>query len=172
MKINGIECTPNPSALKFLLDQPALEAGSAQFDSAQSAPEIICEIFEIENVESVFFLENFMTISVSGPVDWPAVRERLDGLLESRSAPLIKTVQEGEAPSELEKINKLMDLYIRPALAGDGGGIEIVKMEDDNLFIHYQGACGTCPTAISGTLFSIQHLLRTELGREIVVIPT
>ena len=61
----------------------------------------------------------------------------------------------------LDEINLLLDEQIRPYLRGDGGDLHVLALEGDRLVVHYQGACGTCPSSISGTLRGIEHLLRT-----------
>jgi len=55
----------------------------------------------------------------------------------------------------------LLDQQIRPYLRGDGGDLHIVGLDANRLTVHYQGACGTCPSSISGTLRGIENLLRT-----------
>jgi Fe-S cluster biogenesis protein NfuA len=57
-----------------------------------------------------------------------------------------------------------------PMLAADGGGIEVVERQGDKIFIKYQGACGTCPSSVGGTLIAIRDVLRDELGPDIEVI--
>src|SRR3712207_6893576 len=42
------------------------------------------------------------------------------------------------------RINEILDERIRPALAGDGGWLEVLSLKDDQLTIRYQGACGSC----------------------------
>ena len=45
-----------------------------------------------------------------------------------------------------EAIEKVIDDKIRPALAADGGGIELVNVKEDNTVeVKLTGACGTCP---------------------------
>ena len=65
----------------------------------------------------------------------------------------------------------MLDDRVRPALAGDGGGLEIIGLTDKTLQIRYQGACGTCPSSIAGTLMAIQNLLQTEIDEELTVVP-
>ena len=60
---------------------------------------------------------------------------------------------------------------VRPALAGDGGGLEILGLRGNILTIRYQGACGSCPTSIKGTLVAIESLLKRELSPSIEVVP-
>jgi Fe-S cluster biogenesis protein NfuA len=61
----------------------------------------------------------------------------------------------------LEHINDLLDEQIRPYLQGDGGDLMVIGLADNYLSIHYQGACGTCPSSIAGTLKGIENLVRT-----------
>jgi Fe-S cluster biogenesis protein NfuA len=69
----------------------------------------------------------------------------------------------------MAKINALLDDRVRPALAGDGGGLQVMGLEGKTLFIRYQGACGSCPSSSAGTLMAIQRLLQAEIDEELVV---
>jgi len=75
----------------------------------------------------------------------------------------------GGDPAILAKINLLLDDRVRPALAGDGGGLEVLGLEGKTLLIRYQGACGSCPSSAAGTLSAIQNLLQSEVDDEMVV---
>ena len=71
----------------------------------------------------------------------------------------------------IEKVNQALD-QIRPFLNDDGGDIELAKLDKDDLYIIYQGACGGCPSAMMGTLDAIQGILRHELNNDTLnVIP-
>ena len=61
----------------------------------------------------------------------------------------------------LDDINLMLDQQIRPYLQSDGGDLHVLSLVGNQLVVHYQGACGTCPSAISGTLQGIQSQLRT-----------
>ena len=75
-----------------------------------------------------------------------------------------------EDQQRLEHINVLLDSQIRPYLKSDGGDLHVVGLAGNQLSVHYQGACGTCPSSISGTLKGIENLLRT-IEPEIEVLP-
>ena len=83
--------------------------------------------------------------------------------------PLAKLPKGGD-PEVMAKINSLLDDRVRPALAGDGGGLQVMGLEGKTLFIRYQGACGSCPTSISGTLMAIEGLLRRDINPAIEVV--
>ena len=63
----------------------------------------------------------------------------------------------------------MLDDRVRPALAGDGGGLQVLGLDGKSLVIRYQGACGSCPSSTSGTMMAIQNLLQTEIDDELVV---
>ena len=66
-------------------------------------------------------------------------------------------------------IDQLIDELVRPALIKDGGNMEIIKVEGNNVTITYQGACGSCPSSTGGTLFSIERALKGYLDPNLTV---
>ena len=68
-------------------------------------------------------------------------------------------------------VEHVIDMYVRPALAGDGGGVEVMDIEEKVVRIRYQGACGSCPTATMQTLHAIENLLQTQVDPELAVEP-
>src|SRR6476619_186961 len=60
----------------------------------------------------------------------------------------------------LAAIRQRLDEQVRPYLQGDGGDLYVLGLEDNVLKVHYQGACGSCPSSISGTLAGIEGLVR------------
>jgi Fe-S cluster biogenesis protein NfuA len=70
----------------------------------------------------------------------------------------------------LARVNEILDERIRPYLASDGGWLEVLSLEDKKLTIHYQGACGSCPSSLSGTLMGIERLMQEEIDPEIEVV--
>ena len=51
------------------------------------------------------------------------------------------------------------------------GVLLVLGLAGNYLSIHYQGACGSCPSAISGTLGAIQNLVNTiEPELEVVAV--
>jgi Fe-S cluster biogenesis protein NfuA len=178
-KIADIEYTPNPNAVKFILKEPVTTGSSRSFQSAEAAQgdELARSLFDVGDVTSVFYMDRFVTINKDESVSWENLLKRLAEPI--RSAPSI--AEKPPAPSAvpgyvpgadpvLDRINQVLDEKVRPGLAGDGGGLEIVGYHDHRLMIHYQGACGSCPSSISGTLYAIENMLREEVDPEIEVI--
>ena len=71
----------------------------------------------------------------------------------------------------LAPIGALVGDYTAGSSAGDGGGLEIVGLEDNVLQVHYEGACGSCPSSTSGTLQYIESMVRSHLDDSLKVVP-
>ncbi|MCJ7523710.1 MAG: iron-sulfur cluster assembly scaffold protein [Candidatus Aminicenantes bacterium] len=72
-------------------------------------------------------------------------------------------------------IEKALGEKIRPALAADGGSLEVVDIREAegkvNIYIRYLGACKGCVSSTKGTLQFIENMLHQELAENIRVIP-
>jgi Fe-S cluster biogenesis protein NfuA len=68
------------------------------------------------------------------------------------------------------KINEILDEKVRPALMGDGGYLEIIGLSEHTLSIRYQGACGSCPSSLTGTLMAIEGMLKQEVDPDLEVV--
>jgi Fe-S cluster biogenesis protein NfuA len=76
-----------------------------------------------------------------------------------------------EEQARFERISELLDEQVRPYLQGDGGDLYVVALKGNMLEVHYQGACGSCPSSISGTLAGIEGLVRSiEPDIEVIAV--
>ncbi len=177
LMVEDVDLTPNPQALKFILNKKLLNAETRQYpdkDSAKDDP-FAKGIFEIEGVASVFYMDKFVTIEKTIDVNWGQIQRPFIEFLKSFDIDLIPEEKEVVVSEEsqdklLLQINELLDQKVRPALAGDGGGLEVVGVEGFTVKIRYQGACGTCPSAISGTLMAIEGLIRRDINEALEVV--
>jgi NFU1 iron-sulfur cluster scaffold homolog, mitochondrial len=176
MKVLRLEMTPNPNAIKFVLDGPIVAIGARQYENAAAAEgdAVATKIFALKGVQSVFYLDTFITVDRTGPEAWDEVRGVIESAVSDLKGPLefAASGDDEEIPDDelLTRINGVLDEMVRPALAGDGGGLQVVGLRGHDVIIRYQGACGSCPSSIAGTLFAIQNLLRAEVSDELNVI--
>lgn len=169
--------TPNPNALKFVSNLPVRPNDKVSFPKAEDAATVPLAkaLFELPYVEQVHFFDNAITVSKLDFPSWdeaePEVRSIIERLLPLHDPAFLPPVASRRAslPPELQKIEEILDRTIRPGLQGDGGDLEVVKYEKPRLFISYQGACGSCPSAIGGTLMAIQGILRDEFDPELEI---
>lgn len=188
MKVKSVQPTPNPNAFKFVLDRAILPGDTRNYASADQArgDRLAEALFAVDGVETVFYCDDFVTVSMAAAADWRAVHDRVVVVLEGFSEGDLPEAAASPASSSTEasslqpacddedllrRINDLLDDRVRPALAGDGGGLEVLALENKRLSIRYQGACGSCPSAIAGTLHAIQNLIQAEVDEEVEVVP-
>ncbi|HLR31787.1 MAG TPA: NifU family protein [Fodinibius sp.] len=179
-KIKEIERTPNPDAMRFVLGEPLTNGVTQSYeDSSQIAGDELAEaLFAIDHVINVYYVDRYVTVTQDGNAVWsellrklaPPIREAKPqkNITEDDEVHATKEVQESEDP-RLVEINKLLDEQVRPYLLADGGGLKILGLNGNRLKIHYQGSCGTCPTATSGTLYAIESMVK-RIDPEIQVV--
>jgi Fe-S cluster biogenesis protein NfuA len=183
-KIAEIEGTPNPNALKFILKEPLTWGVARSYDNAEQAKDdpLASSLFDIDHITNVFYVDRWITITQDGEADWqdlaravadpiraaPAATDQSAAAVAAASESLANLSAEDQ--QRLERINILLDEEVRPYLQHDGGDLHVLGLEGNILQIHYQGACGTCPSSITGTLRGIEQLLRT-IEPDIRVVP-
>jgi len=69
---------------------------------------------------------------------------------------------EEHAPLTVPQVTALFEDMVRPALQSDGGDIELIKVEDNNVHVRLVGACSTCPSSTVTMKMGIERLLIEE----------
>lgn len=190
-KVLRIQPTPNPDAFQFILNGKVIEAGTKTFDSPDDAAKdlMATTLFGVFGVQSIFIKENFVTITKSNTVGWHTIMEKVGAAIETHLHhyekgddaegdkdvhPVLEDFKKEDfftynTDRKTEVINALLDVAIRPALANDGGGINLLSVEDKTIKVHYQGACGSCPSSTTGTLQYIEQFLKEAIHPDVEV---
>ena len=183
MEILRIEETPNPAALKFIMNEPVVASGSLTVSSGEEDEEytgansLAEALFKIGATE-LFLCQDYVSDTMFSPNAWEHFMDDVKAAIETILLPpgekspekekkesFVSTIDREAFPNlpNNEKeliIGSLMDEIIRPALANDGGGLEVIKVEGNDVVIKYQGACGSCPSSTGGTLAAISRALK------------
>jgi NFU1 iron-sulfur cluster scaffold homolog, mitochondrial len=181
-KISDIEETPNPNAVKFILREPVSNGVARQYGSAELAENdpLAKSLFDVGHVVSVFYMDSMITVEKDDEGDWDELLPAL--AVPIRAAEAVSSMAAAAAAvggpiaalasddPRLLQINEILDEKVRPALMGDGGYLEIIGLSDHTLSIRYQGACGSCPSSLTGTLMAIESMLKQEVDPELEVI--
>ena len=169
------ESTPNPNTLKFLPGREISPDASREFENAEdaSASPLASDLFVIEGVTSVFFGEDFISITKTGDADWDHIKPFLlgaimDGLQSGRSilgeAESISghAIYEGDAAAVVKEIVELIDTRVRPAVAQDGGDILFHSFDCETgvVRLKMRGACAGCPSSTMTLKSGIENLLK------------
>ncbi|CAN5405827.1 NifU family protein [soil metagenome] len=185
-KIADIQETPNPNAVKFILKEPISHGTSHSFKTAEdaAADQIAKSIFDVGEVLSVFYMDKMITVEKTDEADWDEILPLLAVPIRAAESVAAPTGNNGNAAKEvggaiaaalsdnpkIAQIEELLDERIRPYLASDGGWLEILELEEETLKIRYQGACGSCPSSLTGTLMAIENMIKEEIDPNIEVI--
>ncbi len=174
-----VEPTPNPNALKFILDREVTKNGKATFKMSfecQNVP-LAQALFDLRGVDQIHFFQNVITVSKFSFEEWqhlePAIMTTIENMLPTHN-PDFKLINPEEErrknlSPELQQIEAIIDKHIRYALQGDGGDVTCLEYKENVLIIKYQGSCGTCASSTTGTLDAIKRILRQEFNPEIDV---
>lgn len=176
-----VQATPNPNAWKFVLDRPVLNEGKATYSTPEEATgnRLALDLLAVEGVKQVHFFQNVITITHRIDCEPEEVQQNVISVIQTRlpvhdpTFGIAKSLKElrKNLPEEIQAIEDILDRTVRPGLQGDGGDIEVLKYEDGKVYVHYEGACGTCPSATTGTLMAIEGILRDEFNPQVEVIP-
>jgi len=183
-KIADIQETPNPNAVKFILKEPVSYGTSHSFKTAADAENdtLAKSLFDVGSVVSIFYMDKMITVEKTDEAEWDEILPELavpiraaEAVSSSNGANAAKEVGGaiGAALSDnpkIAQINELLDERIRPYLASDGGWLEILDLEENTLKIRYEGACGSCPSSLTGTLMAIENMIKEEIDPEIEVV--
>lgn len=185
--VETIELTPNPRSVKFILDKTVIDSGSKTIEEGGylEADAFAHNLFALDIVDVVYLRENFVSVTLNAADLWVIFKDKVKNIIEADlekypdgdeevSASILDDFDTEKYPqlSDDEKIiivEAVLDSSIRPALANDGGGLEVIEVEGSIVRIRYQGACGGCPSSTGGTLRVIENHLRSQLDPEIKV---
>jgi Fe-S cluster biogenesis protein NfuA len=177
-KVINIEPTPNPDALKFIVTPAILRSGTRSFKDMAAAvgDPLASGIFALGNVTSVFYMDRFVTVNKVGGAEWSSLIDPICEVVEDlkveeeAAGDHVAKGPDAAADEKLAKIHDLLETRIKPGLAGDGGGLEVISFDGHTLQISYHGACGSCPSSTSGTLHYIENLLQEEISPSLRVV--
>ncbi len=166
------EGTPNPNALKFVLNKTIVEKGSCNFpnkEKAKGSP-LALKLFELSSVEEVLFGKDFITITKSQNALWESIYDKAIETISKHvesGKPIVVTTEEkvqksGRSDVE-EKILEILDSQIRPAVASDGGDVIFDSFQDGVLKLHLQGSCSSCPSSVMTLKAGIESLLKKQI---------
>ena len=171
-----LEFTPNPNALKYVVDDHVLmQRGAASFTSkaaAESSP-LAKRLMEIPGIASCMIGSNFVSITKTDSGDWEVLDTRTREALKAHIAsgdPAVNplTLEKsaavvGERTEVEQRIVELLDREIRPAVAMDGGDIVFERFENGVVYLYMQGSCSGCPSSAATLKMGIETRLKSAV---------
>ena len=161
------EVTPNPNSLKFLPGKKVSNSGPYEItrkDNIQN--ELVKNILSINGVEGIFLGEDFISVNKNGNVKWEEIKHIVISLIndfyvDGKEFVIDQNITEDNSDlSEIEeKIVKILEQKIRPAVARDGGDIKFKEFKDGVVKVQLQGSCSGCPSSTMTLKQGVQNLL-------------
>lgn len=182
------EVTPNPSVMKFGTNKSLTKTDVEykNIDEASKSSPLALAIFDFSFVKEVFISDNYVSVTKYDMVEWNDVftevrtfiREYLvAGKTIIRELPseekitLENNIEESKPKLEgiSAEIVAILDEYIKPAVASDGGNIAFRSYDDEHKIVRVilQGACSGCPSSTATLKNGIENLLKEMLPNQI-----
>jgi len=183
------ESTPNPQVMKFVANKK-LVIKPMEFKSIDDTKdvELVQKLFHFPFVKEVYMDENFISIQKYDMAEWDDItmelrefiRKYLEENLEivktnkqeaslNKSATNKTSVNEKELSGISLKISEILEEYVKPAVASDGGNIVFQSYDEDTRAVHVilQGACSGCPSSTMTLKNGIENLLKDMLPQKV-----
>jgi Fe-S cluster biogenesis protein NfuA len=181
------EVTPNPSVMKFGTTKSltTTDVECKNIDEANETSPLAQALFHFPFVKEVFISENYVSITKFDMVEWneihPEIREFIRVYLQDNKT-IIKQLPKQEAASKANtavavedldetsaKIVSILDEYIKPAVASDGGNIAFRSYDAESKIVSVilQGACSGCPSSTITLKNGIETMLKDMLPNQI-----
>ncbi|MFZ9732850.1 MAG: NifU family protein [Schleiferiaceae bacterium] len=177
------EMTPNPGVMKFVANKRLIDVDHVEFaniEEAQISP-LAAALFNFPFVKNVFISTNFLAVEKYNVVEWDAVTQELrqfilnhiqEGKPVLTAAPAPKAPAHADAADEVPayaedgieaRIIEILEEYVKPAVAQDGGNIVFAGYENKIVKVQLQGACAGCPSSTLTLQQGIKNILQRML---------
>ena len=161
------EVTPNPNSLKFLPGKTVSNIGPIEINSKdETNNDLIRNLLSVNGVEGIFLGKDFISVNKYDHISWEEIKHIVISLINDfysngNDYVINKSLREEDKDySEIEnKIIKILDDKIRPAIAKDGGDIKFKEFKDGIVWVQLQGSCSGCPSSTMTLKQGVQNLL-------------
>tara|TARA_Y100000389_G_scaffold41923_1_gene36645 strand:- start:489 stop:1028 length:540 start_codon:yes stop_codon:yes gene_type:complete len=161
------EVTPNPNSLKFLPGKNVSNSGPYEITSKEDSENVLVRnILSVNGVEGIFLGEDFVSVNKNDSTKWEDVKHIVISLIndfysEGKEFVIDENLKKQNSNlDEIEqKIVKILDEKIRPAVARDGGDIKFKEFKNGVVKVQLQGSCSGCPSSTMTLKQGVQNLL-------------
>tara|TARA_A100001011_G_scaffold247830_1_gene256068 strand:- start:1925 stop:2464 length:540 start_codon:yes stop_codon:yes gene_type:complete len=174
------EITPNPNSLKFLPGKTVSNSGPYEITNKDDIQnELVRNILSINGVLGVFLGKDFISVNKNDLIKWEDIKHIVISLIndfysDGREFVIDENlIKQSNDLNEIEnRIVKILDEKIRPAVARDGGDIKFKEFKDGIVKVQLQGSCSGCPSSTMTLKQGVQNLLCHYLPevKEVVAI--
>ena len=161
------ELTPNPNSLKFLPGKKVSNSGPYEITKKDEINnELVKNILSVSGVEGVFLGQDFLSVNKNDQTKWNEIKHIVisfinDFYSDGKEFVIDENIKQEESDlDEIEqKIVKILNQKIRPAVARDGGDIKFKEYKNGVVKVQLQGSCSGCPSSTMTLKQGVQNLL-------------
>ena len=162
------EITPNPNSLKFLPGKLVSNDAPIEItDKTKTSNELVRNILSINGVTGIFLSNDFLSVNKENKIKWEDLKHIIISFINDYYSEGKEIVIESNLTSSSEtgsseienKIIKILETKIRPAVARDGGDIKFKEYNDGIVTVQLQGSCSGCPSSTMTLKQGVQNLL-------------
>ena len=161
------EVTPNPNSLKFLPGKQVSNSGPYEITNKEDIKnELVRNILSVNGVEGIFLGQDFISVNKNDAIKWEEIKHIIISLIndfyaDGKEFVIDENIKDDVSDlSEIEeKIVKILEKKIRPAVARDGGDIKFKEFKDGVVKVQLQGSCSGCPSSTMTLKQGVQNLL-------------
>jgi NFU1 iron-sulfur cluster scaffold homolog, mitochondrial len=159
----------------FTVDRP-VHSGSAVFGSREEAKEndLAASLFAIPGVSKVELDGYKVRVSQSGDEDWRQIGKRIGTAIRNFLNPPPQVAEGDRLPSGQVRVRvqQVLDDMINPGVAAHGGFVELLDVQDDNVYIRMGGGCQGCGAADVTLKMGIERLIRENVPQVREILDT
>ncbi len=181
-----MESTPNPNTMKFATNR-LLAVNDATFTSLAEAEFSLLaqELFGFDYVTEVFFSENYVAVTKNSTKEWDEIQTDLRAFIKTyieSGQEIMKENYHQNTSSDIydfdalddtsKQIVAILDKYVKPAVASDGGNIAFHSYDADSKVVSVilQGACNGCPSSTVTLKNGIEQMLKQMIPNKIEMV--
>ena len=167
------ERTPNPQSIKWVLGQELVPSGvTASFPGpvAADVSPLAARLFAVDGVDAVFLASSFVTVTKREDWEWTDLAQGVVDAIKAFAASGEAALGPGFQPPErapeggvVERIRRILEEEVRPAVAMDGGDVLFAGYRDGVVELVLQGSCVGCPSSTATLRFGIEARLKEEI---------
>ena len=159
----------------FTVDRP-VHSGSAVFSNREEAKEndLADKLFAIPGISKVELDGYKVRVSQSGDEDWRQIGKRIGTAIRNFLNPPPEVAEGDRLPSSQVRlrVQQVLDDMINPGVAAHGGFVELLDVQDDNVYIRMGGGCQGCGAADVTLKMGIERLIRENVPQVREILDT
>jgi NFU1 iron-sulfur cluster scaffold homolog, mitochondrial len=160
---------------RFTVDRPVHD-GAAVFYTVEEAKDnaLADKLLNLPGIMKVEYNGNIVDVTQGGAEDWRQLGKRVGSAIRAFLNPPADIGEGDRLPSEeiRMKVQQVLDDMINPGVAAHGGFVELLDIQDDNVFIRMGGGCQGCGAADVTLKMGIERLIRENVPQVREILDT